>query len=783
MIPVFRRPHKARQADTTPIPEDKPPPASGDRQRSTPMRLIVVSNRLPVRLAEKDGRIAVEPSVGGLATGLDAYLNALSGDSPFDRRPLWVGWPGRPLGDLAGLDLSRHAGAFDMHPVDVPHDEMDAFYHGFCNAVLWPLFHYFPTYVSYTDASWRAYEKVNARFCAALAPLVGEDDVVWVHDYQLMLLPGMLRQAHPRAAIGFFLHIPFPSHELFRTLPRACRQALLRGVLGGDLLGFHTHDYTRHFLNSASSILGLSHNMGRLTVEDRTAVADTFPMGIDTDKYAEAASAQKSRDIAEELRRSVAGADIILSMDRLDYSKGILNRLAAFERFLKAHPERREKTVLMLVVVPSRTEIKRYQEMKKRIDEMVGRINGRYATMAWSPIVYRFASFPLPDLAALYAASAVALVTPFRDGMNLIAKEYVAAKNGGPGVLILSETAGAAAEMGEALLVNPRDIGEMAAAIETALSMDRDAQVRTNRTLLARLKRFDVRHWADGFLTSLSGVRDERRRLESRCLSPEGAGRLVDTARGAAKRLFLLEAEGLFFPEGDLAEDCPAEVRELLALLGAAPGTLAAVIGSGGRADMQRLYGGLPVALAAENGAFLREPGADWIMPRPLPREWIATILPLMQRFAGRVPGATVEEREHSLVWRYGRANANLGEMRARELTDTLKELAAGLEVTVRTGPRFVETASPGVGRDAAAYHFQRLHGPDFILAVAATDGGEEIFSVPPAAGALAVTLRVGLCATRAAFNLRNARSALVLLRNLAGGMPGPAPGRILKNP
>jgi len=734
------------------------------------MRLVIVSNRLPVRLVETDGRIAVEPSAGGLATGLEAYLNALPAESPFDEKPLWVGWPGRPLTDRTGPGIFQtQSGAFDIHPVHVPEDEMDAFYHGFCNAVLWPLFHYFPTYVSYKESSWRAYEKVNIRFFEAISPLVREDDVIWVHDYQLMLLPQLLRQAHPLAAIGFFLHIPFPSHELFRTLPRTCRQALLHGVLGSDLVGFHTYDYTRHFISSVSSILGLSNTMGRLAVEDRPVVADTFPMGIDVAKYAGAAASKPARALADDLRRSLAGADIILSMDRLDYSKGILNRLAAFDRFLKRHPERLEKVVLMLVVVPSRTEIKRYQEMKKRIDELVGRINGKYATMAWTPILYRFASFPLGELAALYAASDVALVTPLRDGMNLIAKEYVAAKNGGTGVLILSETAGAAAEMGETLMVNPRDIREMAEAIETALTMDRAAQIRINQTLFTRLTRFDVRHWAGDFLDSLFGVRDERRRLESRCLSPLGAQHMVAAVRQAKRRLLLLEAEGLFVSR-DAAPDAPtADALELLTLLGRDPANMAVIIGSGSRADMERLFGTLPVALAAENGAFLREAGQDWIMPRPLPREWIATILPLMQRFAGRLPGATVEEREHSLVWRYRRADKSLGEMRARELCATLMGLAAGLEVTVRQGPAFVETVSPGVGRGAAAYHFQRLHAPDAILALAATDGGEEIFTALPEQGLYTATLRVGLCATRAAFNLRNARSAWVLLRNLAG--------------
>ncbi|MDQ7832849.1 MAG: bifunctional alpha,alpha-trehalose-phosphate synthase (UDP-forming)/trehalose-phosphatase, partial [Desulfovibrionaceae bacterium] len=702
------------------------------------MRLVVVSNRLPVQLVETDGRITVEPSVGGLATGLEAYLNAPAAESPFDEKPLWVGWPGRPLTDLAGFDLAAaHDGAFDIHPVHIPNDEMDAFYHGFCNAVLWPLFHYFPTYVSYREASWRAYEKVNARFFAALSPLLRPGDVVWVHDYQLMLLPQLLRQAHPLAAIGFFLHIPFPSHELFRTLPRTCRQALLHGVLGSDLVGFHTYDYTRHFVGSVTSILGLPNNMGRLTVEDRPVVADTFPMGIDVDKYAQAAASATSRALADDLRRSLAGAEIILSMDRLDYSKGILNRLAAFERFLKTHPERLEKVALMLVVVPSRTEIKRYQEMKKRIDEMVGRINGKFATMAWTPILYRFASFPLEELAALYAASDVALVTPLRDGMNLIAKEYVAAKNGGTGVLILSETAGAATEMGEALMVNPRDTSEMAEAIEKALVMDQAGQIRTNRTLLGRLKRFDVRHWAGDFLTSLFGIRDERRRLESLCLSPTGAQGLVETTRKAAKRLFLLEAEGLFLPLDAPPDALSGESLNLLALLGRDPANMTVIIGSGGRGDMERLFGGLPVALAAENGAFLREAGQDWIMPRPLPREWITTILPLMHRFAGRLPGAEVEEKEHSLVWRYRRADKSLGEMRARELSATLMGLAAGLEVTVRHGPAFVETVGPGVGRGAAAYHFQRLHAPDAILAMAATDGGEEIFTALPAQGPL----------------------------------------------
>ncbi|NJL60109.1 MAG: hypothetical protein HC887_11215 [Desulfobacteraceae bacterium] len=279
------------------------------------------------------------------------------------------------------------------------------------------------------------------------------DDIIWVHDYQLMLLPGLLREHLPESRIGFFLHIPFPAYELFRNL--TSRKEILHGLLGSDLIGFHTFDYMRHFLNSAYRIMGVDTKLNEISYDNRVVYADTFPMGIAFDKYHNASRMPDVMKYIDEYQSFYGNQKIILSVDRLDYTKGILHRLAAFDKLLEQHPEYKGKVSLLAIVVPSRDTVAQYKELKIRIDEKIGNINGKYSDMNWVPIFYLYRGLPFEQLSALYYLSDIALVTPLRDGMNLVAKEYVAAKKDKTGVLILSEMAGAAIELTDAIIIIP----------------------------------------------------------------------------------------------------------------------------------------------------------------------------------------------------------------------------------------------------------------------------------------------------------------------------------------
>ena len=605
------------------------------------MKLVIVSNRLPVSLTEKEGRLEFAQSPGGLASGLRTYLE--SPRSAVGAGYAWVGWPGRAVAPKQQAEVTRRCRKdFSARPVFLTAEDTEGFYEGYCNQTLWPLFHYFPALVSFDEGPWATYELINEVFCDAVLEEAGPDDTVWVHDYHFLLLPAMLRRRRPGLKVGFFLHIPFPSYELFRLVPDRWRRALLEGMLGADLVGFHTHDYAQYFLKSVRRILGYDHQMGRVMLPDRLSRVETFPMGVEFEAFSARGAEPEVTRKRNELRGTIGGGKAILSIDRLDYSKGIANRLLAYQAFLEANPDWRGRVVLLMIVVPSRTGVEDYQRMKSRIDELVGAVNGTFGSLEWTPVLYQYKSFPQQELVPLYGASDVMLVTPLRDGMNLVAKEYVAARADGRGVLILSEMTGAASELGEAVLVNPNDIPEMVRALETALEMPEEEQARRMTALRDRLRRYDVVRWADDFLEALG---EDRSRLDRRMLSPATRKRIVREFRSAGRRLLLLDYDGTLVPIRPTLEQAAPDPG-LLAMLGRLAGLGDVVIVSGRpRATLDAWLGRLHVALVAEHGAWTRERGGDWAVTGALFDDWKPGVRDLMERYVDRLPGRGLRRR------------------------------------------------------------------------------------------------------------------------------------------
>jgi trehalose 6-phosphate synthase/phosphatase len=466
-------------------------------QTESEHRLVVVSNRLSVSLQKSRKGLDYEPSVGGLATGLSSLCR--------DRESLWIGWSGLADEELeANQWQSVHRQLreqYDSEPLRLSKKDLDEFYYGFCNNVIWPLFHYFPTYASYDPDLWEGYRRVNRMYFDKIDE-VGEDrDIFWIHDYHLMLLPAMVRERFPRSRIGIFLHLPFPSFELFRLLP--WRRQILEGLLGADLIGFHTRDYARHFLDSVARLTELEIKGDEVHHHGRSSRATDFPMGIDYDKYAGALDTAETRTAFERFQRQLEGQKVILSVDRLDYSKGIIERLKAYELFLSRNPQYLGRVTLFAIVAPSRTRVPRYNRLKREINELVGTINGRHGRVGWTPIHYFYRSFPFHRLTAAYGIADVLLVTALRDGMNLISKEYVATRRGRSGVLVLSETAGTADELEEALIVNANDIEQIASTLVEALQMPEKEQRSRNERMHEKLKANDVYDWGKRFLGSL----------------------------------------------------------------------------------------------------------------------------------------------------------------------------------------------------------------------------------------------------------------------------------------
>jgi len=439
-------------------------------------RLLVIANRLQFSISKREGEFHFRPSPGGLATGLSSL--------PDSYERLWIGWPGIASERLTDKDkdqIREKLVTENCVPIFLSQRQLELYYSGFCNKTIWPLFHYFPTRAAYERRFWQAYNKVNQFFCDEILKVAANDDYIWVHDYQLMLLPKLIRQNLTEAKIGFFLHIPFPSFELFRLLP--WRQEIMEGLLGADLIGFHTYDYARHFLSSVCRIAGIEHTLGKLNIDNRVVQVDTFPMGIDYQKYSAAVNGADVKKETEKVRKQTGDRKVILSIDRLDYTKGIIQRLEAFDLFLSENPEYKGKVTLIMVAVPSRTGVKDYQLLRERLEHLVGRINGEHGAIGYMPVWYLYRFMPFTKLVALYNVADVALVTPLRDGMNLIAKEFIAAKRDGKGVLILSEMTGAASEMGEALIVNANNKEKIVSAIKQALEMPIEEQMERNRLM------------------------------------------------------------------------------------------------------------------------------------------------------------------------------------------------------------------------------------------------------------------------------------------------------------
>jgi trehalose 6-phosphate synthase/phosphatase len=644
---------------------------------------------------------------------------------------------------------------------------MDGFYHGFCNSTIWPLFHYFPTYAKFDENYWLQYVKVNEVFRDSLLKVVQPNDTVWIHDYHLMLLPRLLREKMPDVPIGFFLHTPFPSYDMFRTLPTRWRREILEGILGADLIGFHTIDYTQHFLRCILRILGIEHNFGQVLIDgERAARVDTFPMGIHYRQIRDDVKSDNVQAQAQGLRGQLGNPKIILSLDRLDYTKGIKHRLEAYETFLERYPQWLRKVVLMLSVVPSRLESEHYEEMKEEIDKLVGGINGKFGTIDWTPIVYRYRFLPYNQLLSLFAMSDVALVTPLRDGMNLIAKEYVASRADQKGVLILSEMAGASRELGEALIINPNDQSEIVEALKTALEMPDEEQVRRNRVMQNRLERYDVIRWGQDFTGKLDSVKQQQKKFGARLLDKSTRETLIRDYAISENRILFLDYDGTLSPFTERPE-AAVPGATLLAVLS----TLAEdrrnslVIVSGRHRDLlQKWFGSLNIGIVAEHGAWIRGKEEDWLPAVKVESNWKEKVRPTLRSYEDRLPGSFLEEKEFSLVWHYRAADPELASVRSKELADELSYFTENTELQVLQDSKSIEVRNVGIDKGMAAKLLLSEKTFDFVLAVGDDLADEELFKVIPEKS---YSIKVGLAKSYARFNLRNHREVVQLLTDL----------------
>lgn len=720
-------------------------------------KTIIVSNRLPVRITEKDGEFVLAPSEGGLATGLGSiYRNGNN---------VWIGWPGLVVPEQKDQDDIRQKLAdMNLMPVYLEQDEINNYYEGFSNETLWPVFHYMAVYARYEQSYWDYYYRVNEKFRDLVLSVAEPDDVIWIHDYQLLLLPGMIRQAIPDISMGFFLHIPFPSFELFRLIP--WRAELLEGLLGADLLGFHTFDDSRHFINAVTRILPYNASANILMVNDRAVIAETFPMGIDYDKYASMGSNMEVQQQLQQLEENFQGIKMILSIDRLDYSKGILQRLSAFELFLQLYPEYTEKVVLYMIVVPSRDTVPQYRDLRDEIDKLVGGINARFRTINWHPVHYFYRSFPIETLSALYNVADICLVSPMRDGMNLVSKEYVASRTQNNGVLILSEMAGASRELIDALIVNPNNIGAITRAIEEALVMPLPEQYRRMKQMRQVVAKFNIAHWVKLFMDRLQEVKQIQQSMLARRLSPDVQLHVQQAYKKAGRRAIFLDYDGTlvgFNVNIDLASP-DQELYQLLRSMTADPANEVVMISGRKHETLSEWLGHLKLDLIAEHGAWQKKQGGKWKKLPGLTDQWKQEIYPMLDTYTDRTPGAFIEEKSYSLVWHYRKVEPGLGELRANELMNTLRYYTSDKGLQVLPGDKVIEVKNVEINKGKAALNWLQERHFDFVMAIGDDHTDEDIFK---ALAEDAITIKVGSQVSAARYYLRNFKEVRQFLTTL----------------
>ncbi len=738
-------------------------------------RLLVVANRLPVTVRAHHDGVRVARASGGLATGLRSWQEGSSA--------AWVGWPG----DVSRLSESQRAAldekldASRLIPVHLTAEEIDRYYEGFANQVLWPLCHYLVDRVPVDASGWAAYRDANERFAQAVVDAYRPSDLIWVHDYQLMLLPALLRQRLPDARIGYFHHIPFPSSEVFRILP--WRRELLDGLLGADLIGFHTYAYQRHFLGSLLHVAGLEAEVDTVRVGERTVRAGVFAMGIDAAAFDTRARTEQNRDDVARLRADGGGRRIVLGVDRLDYTKGIPRRLLAFERLLQRRPDLRDSVRYVQVAVPSREGVDTYRAFRRHVNELVGRINGAVATLASTPVHYLHRSVSQRDLVALYGAADVMLVTPLRDGMNLVAKEFVASRPDEDGVLVLSEFAGAADELGDAISVNPYDVDAVSHAIEGALDLPRADREGRMRAMRAQVFERDVHAWVAAFIGQLQAEPATAAAHEA----PAGTADEIVEAIGGRPVCLLLDYDGTLSPIAPTPE-LAAPDAELLALLddvARMPHHGVHIVSGRSRDTLHEWLGTLPFDLWAEHG-FWHRPVKDarasgtgrasagrsadaaensWTAAVVMNDDWSVKVLPILESFTASTPGSMVETKTAALAWHYRLADEEFGVRKAQELRMVLGDALSNQPLEVLEGKKVVEVRVRGVSK-AAASQYARETAPEgtVFLAIGDDRTDEDLFGALPDD---AVTVRVGSESSAARYRLPDVDAVRTLLRAL----------------
>lgn len=723
-------------------------------------KLIIVSNRLPVSVKKVDDSLEYSASIGGLSTALASYTaNSAS---------LWIGWPGIPNDELTDDDRAAITAELKKHnclPIFLTKKQLDLFYNGYSNSVLWPLFHHLDVTTGDNDRNWKMYKAVNQLYADITIAHCTPKDTVWVHDYQLLLMPEMLRIKRPDGKLGFFLHIPFPDVKHLFTTAHAAE--LLKGALGADLVGVHTPSYAKNFTECCEKAqIGIVHP-NKVALVNRVVRVTDFPISIDYEKFARATKTQAVSVEYKKLQWRYRGKKVILMSDRLDPTKGLVERLTAYQSLLHANPELHKKVVMAMIAMPSRGEIEAYKKLREQVENLVTDINNEFGRPGWQPIEAIFNPVPFEQYAALYRRADVAFIAPIKDGMNLVAKEFLASATKHDGVLVLSQTAGAAEELKDAIMVNPARPKTLVEGLEKALTMPKSELRRRTANMQRHIKHFNVNRWVDSFMTTLEKPITTSAALHrTKTLARPHQQALLADYHQAKKRLLMFDYDGTLQPFAARPE-LAAPDKKVVDMIARLSGDIAndvVVISGRPRSDLQAWFGHLNVGLAAEHGAlYRRKGGRNWHRTVDDEVGWKSKVADLIDYYAEATPGALAEHKEVAEVWHYRGASPYLTQKHLVILRKLLRPIARRYNLAVNDGHKILEVKPIDAHKGRIGQEWL-IHDHDFVLCIGDDYTDEDMFAaVPPES----YTIKVGRGRTSANYRLSGVADVHKLIRKL----------------
>lgn len=715
----------------------------GQKTDFSKKRLIMASNRLPVSITKsKDGNWEFKMSSGGLVTA----LSGLKQELPF----IWVGWvgiyvPQEEREELSTILINDHG----LYPVFLEEELVNNYYNGFCNDILWPLFHYtpLPTFqpgraLKFDTCLWSAYLEANRKFADAIIAAYQPGDLCWIHDYHLMNVPEMLRKSIPDAQIGWFLHTPFPASDIYRILP--VRREILQGLLMADLIGFHTYDYARHFLSACSRVVGFQAAPGGVHIDGHFASIGVFPIGIEPEVFSTTLRKPNVTKRISELKKRFQGKRVLIGVDRLDYIKGMPHKLAAIEVLLKKYPKWRDQIVFVQIAVPSRTDVIEYKRLCSEVNQMVGRINGTYGSFEFSPVHYLFRSVSLDELCALYSIADACIVSSVRDGMNLVSYEYVVCQQKRCGVLILSEFAGSAQSLSGAMRVNPWDSEEFADCINRALSLSWTERKLKQENLYRYICRNTASFWGQSFVSGLlvSCEKNSKNKIQNYLHTLDEQLKRFSTSK---KRLILLNYGGTLVNSRSVYSSPGDKLMKIMQNLTNNPSNIVYLISEHKKDWLVQHFASIPkLGLFAESGTYFTahdSASISWDKLQCCSNDsngWKADLLPIFDEFLRSTPGTDIEMCENSITWLYKNVDNELGLWQARHLENRLNDRLDEIEaenIEIISSKQIVKARRTGCGKgEAVEYLLSKLgdsgNNPvfDFVLCIGDDSTDEEMF-------------------------------------------------------